>query len=464
MPHIRSGTQKLKIHPTLFVLLLSQQAPTPDAAVRPWTLPAGHSVISGRVTDATTGAPLRGAQLRLTPVQRRAEGDPLGSGDPNRYVITARQEGEVLSDERGRYEFRGLAEGLYLLRASSDDHVMSLYGSPDWPHQSRTLPIELSADSHLARVDFALKRGSVIRGRVVDEAGRPVRDVRVIAVAPTATIGTRSYQVLTQPTPTNTDGRYAIRGVPDGRFLVQAVPAPNPANPGAGSSDYLATFHPSATDIGDAAVLSIKGPTEFKDIDLIIRRKVVLSISGRVLTAGGEIHDGTEVVLESTPAGTRYHIGGSALGDGTFMFPRLSPGRYMLWARSPVADGFEATVLPVALVDSLTEVHLVLLPTGRIKGRVNDERGETLPEGLTVVATLADGATEAASADQAGVAVDGSFTIERVFGHRILQVNGLPDGWTIKSILVGRTEVFPPHVTVPSAATIDDVRIVIGRR
>jgi hypothetical protein len=77
---------------------------------------------------------------------------------------------------------------------------------------------------------------------------------------------------------------------------------------------------------------------------------------------------------------------------------------------------------------------------------------------------LADGAEAAAAADEATVAADGAFTIERLFGQRHLQVSGLPDDWAIKRILIGRFEVAAPHVTVPSGATVDNVQIVIGRK
>ena len=270
--------------------------------------------------------------------------------------------------------------------------------------------------------------------------------------------------VLAAPTPTDDDGRYTIEGVPEGRFLVRAVPVPDPANPGAGSKDYLPTYYPSAADRSDAVEIVVKGVAVTSGIDIIARRKPLYSITGQALTAGGEILEGTEVVLESVPPGVRYHVGGPTLGEGAFSFERLNPGRYILWARSPVADGFEATALPLTLYDSLTDVQLLLLPTGAIKGRVRGERGEAVPDGLSVVATLADGAEEAAAAEQATVTVDGAFTIDRLFGQRNLQVEGLPDDWAIKRILVGRFEVAAPHVTVPSGATIDNVQIVIGRR
>lgn len=450
---------------TLLALLLVVQATSTPVAGPPPPPPIseGTSAITGHVRDADTGAAITGARVRLTAMTPRSDEEIAASNDPAQFALRARaQEAETTTDHAGRYEFSGIAAGHYLLGAQSRGYVLSLYGAPRWPGVRALVPIALEADQHLNRIDLALKPGASVRGRVVDEAGRPLRDARVIVVA-SQDAGLRMNPVVAAPAPTDHDGRYTIEGVPEGHFLVQAMPRPDPANPGAGSQEYLATYYPSAADPSDAIDIVVKGVVT-SGIDITVRRKPIYSIAGTVLTAGGEILEATEVVLESIPPGVRYHVGGPSLGEGAFSFGRLKPGRYILWARSPAADGFEAAALPLMLSDSLTEVQLLLVPTGAIKGRVQGERGEPIPDGLSVVATLADGAEEAAAADEAIIAADGAFTIDRLFGQRILQVSGLPDDWAIKRILVGRFDVAAPHVTVTSGATIANVHIVIGRR
>jgi hypothetical protein len=64
---------------------------------------------------------------------------------------------------------------------------------------------------------------------------------------------------------------------------------------------------------------------------------------------------------------------------------------------------------------------------------------------------------------QSPIAADGSFVLEGVYGPRTLRVIGLPDGWSVARVLVGGSEVSPPHVTVQSGIVIDDVVIVIDR-
>jgi hypothetical protein len=430
----------------------------------PPPLSEGTSAISGRVIDAATGAAIAGARVRLTTMTRRSDEEIAASNDRSQFALRPRaQQAEATTDQAGRYEFSGIAAGDYLVGAQSRGYVSLFYGLPRWPSERVMVPVQLEAGQRLTRIDLALRPGATLRGRVVDENGRPVRDALVITVT-SEDAGLRLNPVLVAPTPTDDDGRYTIEGVAEGQFLVQAVPRPDPNNPGAGSQDYLLTYYPSTADPRDALGIDVKGTAVTSGIDIIVRRKPIYSISGTVLTAGGEILESTEVVLESIPAGLRYHIGGPTLGGGAFAFGRLKPGRYILWARSPTADGFEATAVSLMLSDSLTEVPLLLVPTGTIKGRVQGERGAPIAGSLAVVATLTDGAEEASAADEAAVAADGTFTIDRLFGQRNLQVSGLPDDWTIKRILVGRFEVAAPHVTVTSGATIDNVQIVIGRR
>lgn len=451
---------------TLLALLLVLQARSTPVSGPPPPPPIaqGTSALSGRVIDAATGAAIAGARMRLMAMTRRSDEEITATDDPSRFVIRARApEAEATTDDTGRYEFSAIAEGHYLLRAESSGHVMALYGSPRGPAEGNLVPIGLERGHHLTRIDFALKPGGAVRGRVVDEGGRPLRDARVIVVASRDPF-VRMTSVLAAPSPTDDDGRYTIDGVPEGTFFVRAVPRPDPNNSGAGSLDYLPTYYPSAVDSNDAVAIVVKGMAAINGIDITVRRKQILSIAGRALTAGGDILEGTEVVLESVPPGVRYHIGGSTLGDGAFSFGRLNPGSYMLWARSPVADGYEATALPLTLHDSLTHLQLLLLPTGTIRGRVQGERGEPIPGGLSVVATLADGVEEAAAADQADVLEDGTFSIAGLFGDRILRLNGMPPEWTIKEILNGRREVAAPHVTISPGVTVRNIQIVIGPR
>ena len=67
------------------------------------------------------------------------------------------------------------------------------------------------------------------------------------------------------------------------------------------------------------------------------------------------------------------------------------------------------------------------------------------------------------AADQALATVDGSFTIDGLFGTRIFRVSGLPAEWTVASVLHGRADVTDVGAQL-AAGSSSDITIVIRQR
>ena len=140
-------------------------APTPglpprDAVQRPQT---GTARIRGRVVAAGSNAPLRRVQIVL---------QLLGSPQSGRVTNT---------DAEGRYEFTELPAGRFSVSASRPGYVRLQYGQRR-PYESGT-PIALSAGETITAIDFALPRGGVISGRITDEGGEAMPQVRYLATA-----------------------------------------------------------------------------------------------------------------------------------------------------------------------------------------------------------------------------------------------------------------------------------------
>ena len=139
------------------------QIPSRDTANRAAT---GKARIQGRVIAADTGNPLRGALVQVTASEvqvRRA----------------------ATTDAEGRYEVDALPAARYTLSVSKGGYVTLQFGQQRPFEQGRTL--ELSDTQVADRIDFALPRGGVITGRIVDSFGDPIAGVRVDA---------RRYQYL----------------------------------------------------------------------------------------------------------------------------------------------------------------------------------------------------------------------------------------------------------------------------
>lgn len=133
------------------------------------TVPARFS-ISGTVVDASTGAP-----LRLTLLLTRSgnlDGIDLGAVRESSSLEPSLR---TVSEEDGSFRFEGLSEGLHYIGTTR--------------YAGESLRAWVSSSAHLIRVGegelldgivLRLTRGLYVTGVVVDQAGDPVRNVRLV--------------------------------------------------------------------------------------------------------------------------------------------------------------------------------------------------------------------------------------------------------------------------------------------
>jgi protocatechuate 3,4-dioxygenase beta subunit len=173
--------------------------------------------VSGRVLDEN-GAPVVDAHVTLESIERWPSVGLSGSTitSTTGLVITSRGEdgkgetelaeieGEARTDERGAFEFGGLADGEKRLGVTSTGLVS----------QSRAL--DLKPGEVRAGEDFVLDRGLSIRGRLRDEMGAPIEGASVEA----APLGENAF--IGGELSTDAEGRFEISGLPPGprRLLV----------------------------------------------------------------------------------------------------------------------------------------------------------------------------------------------------------------------------------------------------
>ena len=174
---------------------------------------------AGRVTDAG-GEPVAGAQIRLTRFVGRVEAEGEAPLEVSR--VSRNNERVVYTRADGFYRVERVEPGEYTLEVRSPGF------------RAKTIDGVVVGDTPL-RLDAALASGGRIRGRVVDTAGAPIRDVEVVAFVDLegAREGERDRQVLrtlrfTGPgrgiarTPTDEKGRYTLKRLPEGEYTVMA--------------------------------------------------------------------------------------------------------------------------------------------------------------------------------------------------------------------------------------------------
>lgn len=181
----------------------------------------GSLALSGKVATES-GTPVKGAVVTI----KRGAGMGRGGG----------QSIDATTDAQGVYRFRYLLPGNY-----SVDSVIPERGSGLVPmkrswraHKGVRVP-----EVRVGRGDFILEKSCSIRGRVLDEAAKPVEGARVTAsLAPAAIDGPRLYQRtgnFSDSVTTDAAGRYELEALspetyqimvksPDGRDLAPSHP------------------------------------------------------------------------------------------------------------------------------------------------------------------------------------------------------------------------------------------------
>jgi hypothetical protein len=403
---------------TAIALTLLAAAQAPRAPLRDAAPPreSGTAVVRGRVTDAETGAPLRRVTVSLS-------------------LLNTRDVRDTTSDANGAFRFTRLAAGEYTLTAdptrSLTTHRPGTYGGVPGKPLGRHSTIELE-DGEIFDANIALPRSYVIAGRVVDDEGEPVADVRVDAESLEGSGNTRSRS-------TDDRGAFRLWGYSPGTYRVCA-------NPVLGGPDHRAregtikTCYPASSE-SDAqpVVITNADPPE---VEIRLRRSRLFTVSGIVIDATGapaaEAH--VSFVIPE-------RFGGSSRGiqnaGGTFSIGGVAPGEYFIRAES--ANPYNSDVrnrqagLARVHVDGANVENVVVAMErgGSVSGRIVFEGAVPADvRSLTVRAELhvdSPALQMRPPPPPARVKPDLSFAIDGLFGPHVLLVEGAP-GWVIKSM------------------------------
>lgn len=164
---------------------------------------APTSVVEGVVRDLDSGRPLAGVVVRADASDRRSFpklGHPWFDWT-GAFMRTT-------TNADGRYRLSGLpAQDPVTLRADPND---------DLPYLSASRSFSNRPSERTTAVDFALKRGVLVRGQVTDRTtGKPL--AALIDYAPTLqneNIGDASRRRAAEPRATRTDGSYSVVALP----------------------------------------------------------------------------------------------------------------------------------------------------------------------------------------------------------------------------------------------------------
>jgi hypothetical protein len=379
--------------------------------------------IEGVVVAAETGQPLKKANILLQVY------------DPNNLRTRWTDLPPAITDELGRFVIDRLDEGSYRGTVEREGFATKKYGQESMLTDGKTL--KLARGQHV-RVDFKLARAGVISGKVLEENGRPARDITVQAYVEHKTTE-RHGLIPVAVARTNDRGQYRIFGLPPGPYIVGAIlrlGAVSGVYEGGSSNGFtnlLQTagtpfpqlYYPDTLAAETAATVHLDAG-ETPDIDLKLRQVKSVTVRGMVgipfeqtpPPAPGPPNDssiglGVQAIVPSSfvavqlvreqdlklgvPQGTGLGIG----RDGSFAIPGVFlSGPYKLIAtgspdpRNLASRRFAAMTRVVVGTTDLNGISLDLKPGVKISGTIAVDpavRGSVQMKDLQVVLHSVDG-------------------------------------------------------------------------
>jgi protocatechuate 3,4-dioxygenase beta subunit len=409
----------------------------------------GTARIRGRVVAADTGQPLRKVQVRAMAPELRE----------NRMTST---------DADGHFELKELPAGRYNLTASKGSFVQLQYGQlrPFTPGK----PIELRDGETIEKVDFALPRGGVVTGHVVDEFGDPVADVSVSLLRYQYTQGRRRLAPSGRPAMTNDIGEYRLFGLPPGQYYLSAT-LRNGQMMGADSDDrsgYAPTYYPGTPSAAEAQRITIGIGQALSEINVSLMPARTVRISGTALDSGGKpLGGGMILVTQADGSGFMTTMGGQIKPDGSFTISGIAPGEYTVRAQPTGGFGDSAESATVRITVGSEDITGLLLAAAKpvaVTGRIILPPGASFQTGTTrLIAGPADpNAMPFGPAANAKINDDLTFELRVGPGRTIVRLLGnTAGGWMTKSERLNGADVVDTGIDIRPGEDISGLEIEV---
>ncbi len=404
------------------------------------TNPAEPCSVSGQVTNASTGEPVRRALVSL----RRIDASP---GVTN---IQVAQSGST--DAAGRFAIAGVAPGKYRLAAEHNGFLITQYGARG-PGKPGTL-LTLEPGQKSSELALRMTPHGVITGRVLDEEGEPVSNADVQLSRQQYMQG-RKQMVRAGGGNTNDLGEYRIFGLAPGRYFLSATSRQNPIAPQA-DDDYVTTWFPRTTDSAAAGLIDVSpgiataqhrchaGPHAY--------RNHTGARDQRGACGGGNQSQRDADAAQRDRGRRRPTRGAPVNPQGNFEFRNVAPGSYSVVAAAH-SPGKSYAARTTIQVGSSNIEGLALTIGGGVqvtgKVRVEGETTESLAKVQVMLQPAEAGAVMFGPLPNQPVKPDGSFQMEDVSPDRYnLTVSGLPEGFYVARVRSANVDVLAEGLDV----------------
>jgi 5-hydroxyisourate hydrolase-like protein (transthyretin family) len=432
------------------------QPPTPAQPTPPEDLCG----ISGQTVNAATGEPLRRVSVTLM----RADPNPGELGPPVSYSTS--------SNGNGQFTMKDIEPGKYRLTAARNGFVAFAYGARAPMRPGTTL--SLARQQRITDVTLKMTPHAVITGRILDEEGEPVANVRIMLQGYRYTNGRRLLSPAGGGASTNDLGEYRIFGVGPGKYYLNATPLMMGAfaldrSASAGQEeDYVATYYPGTIDPSAAAQIEVAAGSQVRGLDMTLSKARTVHVKGKV-TQGLSGRQNIQVML--TPRNPNGFIGpmrGTPIdAAGNFDIRNVTPGSYILTATMNDGASFRQGRLAVDVGGTNLDGLNVMLSAGfSVKGQVRSDHDGSPVDYSSVRFMLQPKETNIfGGASQGKPEPDGSFEMKGVSADRFNLVwFNLPPGAYVKSARYDQVDVLAAGLDLTAGAPPPLVEVVLSPR
>jgi hypothetical protein len=437
-----------------------QRTPPRAGPARPGETPVtGTAVLRGQVFSVD-GTPLRRAQVRATGQDGRGGG-----------VST--------TDPQGKFEIKELPAGRYSISASKAGYVNMQYGQRRADQTGGGTILDVLDGQAVEKINFALPRGGVITGRILDEFGEPIAGAQVSALRSRFFSGSRRMMPSGSD---NTDdtGAYRIFGLAPGEYLVSGtVRSPMFMMPGMTSQNepdgYAPSYYPGTASVAEAQRITIKGGQELTGVNFALAATKLARIRGRVVNSGGEPAGGLMIMVSSIDPNSMFSMSmmsrAQTRADGSFEVTGVSQGTYSVTARSmmnPMASEVGQARVTVGGED-VDGVMLVMSRGAVARGVVTTDEGTALPVRGDQVRIFPQQTDPNPDFSMGGmpptVNDDHSFEMTGLFGPRLIRASlNEPGTWFLKSVTWRDQDVTDTPIDFVPGQVVDGLQIVFTRK
>lgn len=317
-----------------------------------------------------------------------------------------------VSDSDGNYRIANVPPGSYRIVTAAKAFIAA-----DESQSEKVLII--NKGDTIEHIDFALVRGAVITGKVIDAEGHPIveESVSVFTIPDNRPVGVLGNSM------TDDRGVYRIYGLRPGSYRVGAGRGEESFS-GGSARPYRRTYHPSVSDPSQATLVEIEEGSETKDIDIMFTRTVsTYTVRGRIVDGetGQPLANIDYGITRYEERGSSGRSGGYATNSrGEFKIENLTPGKYSI----PVSNSRESDLrfdeTPFEVVDhDINDLVIKSTPAGSISGTVifeglDDKTRQQI--GRSWVGVQIEGEANRSMGSNAEVKEDGSFHLRGVAG------------------------------------------------